>query len=1222
MKVMQKKLLFYLLLVLCIQVQAQTNFFKAISETDIRLKTNQLRKIQPEKYHTFSLNIAALTAQIQQAPMEFTAAARKNPLLLLLPLADGNFAPFEIVESPIMDASLSKRYPTIRTFSGRGQRERNMTLRCDITPNGFHAVINTEAGEMYLDPYATNQTENYVCYYTKDYRPSLGSNTLGFTCGTEMDIASGEHHSVGSKDVYANLRNGSELATLLKYRLALAATNEYCNQNGDTKVSVRAAMVETMNRVNNVTEKEVAVRMEMLDDVDTLIFLTPIADPFPKGSEGKDILGLIGGVINTRIGFTKYDIGHVFTGVCSDVGGVAGGQSCTQGKGSAVSCHSEGIQATPFAVSIVAHEMGHQMTASHTMSACDGVEPAQLSSSSMIEPGSGSTIMSYDGGCGSQNIDNQYWKPNGYYHGGTLDQIINWTRVDKGSKCGTRVTTDNHVPEISIPLGDSLYIPISTPFSLTGKAFDEDSDPLLFNWDQADENVLSTLGVPQGNSAIFRSLLPNSSLTRVFPAMATILKNGTDKKELLPTYKRNLTLRFIARDYRANGGGTIWKDAHIKATEKAGPFLVTNYNNSEPLTAGDFVELKWDVANTDGALVNCKKVNIILSTDAGKTFSDTLVKATANDGSEFVAIPNKLTNTARIMIAGANHIFFDVNDKNVKIEKATKPGFAFATFNQTPQVCLPSGGVVTIKTNSLDSFSNKITFDVVSGLPQGAVANFTQNDLNPSENTQLNFDMSNVTKAGTYSIKVRGIATGTDTLYRTITMKVVSNDFSDFAIVGPNGTPTESTLPTLKWKPTVNASNYKVEIATSPIFGNSIIDQGVSNTNQYIPNVTLSENTTYYWRARPINECGEANNTSIAGFHTKTFICNDAVTTTEVIIPVNGTSESVIDVQASGVISDVNVVGITGNHKLFLKFGATLVAPNGKEVKLIEQNCSIQSINLNNINFDDETTKKLECTSSNLVGSFLPKEKLATFIGDTLKSGTVWKLRLKSTEGGGKIKGWGLKFCYNVNLKNPFAERNTTMPVAPGKARLVSDTFLLVKDDNNLPEELTFTLLSIPAHGTLNFQGKALKIGDTFRQSSINSKNVSYAHSGDGSTADAFTFAVQDTEGGFYGSPTFKISIDPNAPVLGVDEKDTALEKNLSIYPNPTTGDVTIEFRSIATGNIVVQVFNPQGQLLRNQTFNASNRLELNLNDLSSGVYFLAIRTSNAMAVKRVVVNK
>ncbi len=1191
-------------------------FFKSIEETEIRLESKQLRKIQPEKYHVFSLNIAALIVQLQQTPMEFTEAARKKPLVIVLPLADGNFAPFEIVESPIMDASLSKRYPTIRTFSGRGQRERSVTLRCDITPNGFHAVLNTNEGEIYIDPYATNQTEYYVCYYTKDYRPSVNGNTVSFTCGTEMDIASGEHHSVGSKDVYANLRNGSQLATLLKYRLALAATNEYCAQFGDTKVSVRAAMVETMNRVNNVTEKEVAVRMEILDDVDTLIFLTPITDPFPKGEVGKDILGLIGGVINNRIGFSKYDIGHVFTATCTDVGGVAGGQSCTQGKGSAVSCHNDGIQATPFGVTIVAHEMGHQMTASHTMSACDGVDPAQLSSSSMIEPGSGSTIMSYDGGCGTQNIDNQYWKPNGYYHGGTLDQIINWTRVDKGSKCGTRVTTDNHIPEVSIPLGDSLYIPISTPFGLTGKGFDEDNDPLLFNWDQADESVLSTLGVPQGNSATFRSLQPNTNLTRVFPAMATILKNGTDKKELLPTYKRNLTLRFIARDYHANGGGSIWKDAHIKATEKAGPFLMTNYNSGEALTAGDFVELTWDVANTDGTLVNCKKVNIILSTDAGKTFLDTLVKATANDGREFVAIPNKVTSNARLMIAGDNHIFFDVNDKNVKIEKAKKTGFAFASFNQTPQVCLPSAGLVKIKTNSLDSFSNKITFEVVSGLPQGAVAKFTANDLSPTENTELTLDMTNVTKAGIYTIKVRGRATGADTLYRTVTMNVVSNNFSDLAIISPNGTPTESTLPTLQWKPTVNASTYKVEIATSPTFGNTMVDQGISTSKQYIPNVTLNENTTYYWRARPINECGEASIVPIAAFHTKTFICNEAATTTETAIPANGTSESVINVDASGVISDVNVVGMTGSHKSFLKFAATLVAPNGKEVKLIEQNCSIQSININNINFDDETTKKVECPSINLVGSFLPKEKLAAFTGDTLKSGTIWKLRLKSTEGGGKIKNWGLKFCYNVNLKNPFAERNTTMPVAPGKARLVSDTFLLVKDDNNLPEELTFTLLSVPVHGTLNFQGKALKVGDTFRQSSINSKNIAYTHSGDGSIADAFTFTVQDTEGGFYGSPTFNISIDPNAPVLGVEENNAALEKNLSIYPNPTTGEVTIEFRAITTGTIGVQVFNPQGQLLRNQTFNTSNRLELNLNDLSSGVYFLAIRTNNAMAVR------
>ena len=79
--------------------------------------------------------------------------------------------------------------------------------------------------------------------------------------------------------------------------------------------------------------------------------------------------------------------------------------------------------------------------------------------------------------------------------------------------------------------------------------------------------------------------------------------------------------------------------------------------------AGNTTEtVTWDVANTDGAIVNCQRVNIRLSTDGGLTYPITLLANTPNDGSAFVTVPNALTNDARVRIDAADNIFFDISN--------------------------------------------------------------------------------------------------------------------------------------------------------------------------------------------------------------------------------------------------------------------------------------------------------------------------------------------------------------------------------------------------------------------------------------------------------------------------------------------------------------------------------------------------------------------------------
>jgi uncharacterized repeat protein (TIGR01451 family) len=126
-----------------------------------------------------------------------------------------------------------------------------------------------------------------------------------------------------------------------------------------------------------------------------------------------------------------------------------------------------------------------------------------------------------------------------------------------------------------------------------------------------------------------------------------------------------MSFRVTVRDNRAGGGGVNNADTTITSVASAGPFVVTS-----PNTAGvrsGFIEVTWNVAGTASAPINTTGVNILLSTNGGSTFSVLLATNTPNDGSEIVLLPNLATGSARIMVAGAGNIFFDVSNVNFGI---------------------------------------------------------------------------------------------------------------------------------------------------------------------------------------------------------------------------------------------------------------------------------------------------------------------------------------------------------------------------------------------------------------------------------------------------------------------------------------------------------------------------------------------------------------------------
>lgn len=1176
-----------------------------------------------------ALDEPALRQALRRAPMENSAAAIRQALVLTLPLPDGGNIHFRLVESPLMAPGLAARYPSIKSYLASGLDNPALSGRISYSPLGFTGVFETPGGDMFIEPYTLEGVRYHTAYYEKNV-VVLPEDTPALSCG--YTGAGHEHPSLEGLDFepegsgVIEARGPLGPLSLRTYRLALACTGEYAQIHGGTKELVLASMNVGLNIANQVFENEVAIRMILIENNDDIIFLNPVTDPYENADVGGQLLGQNTNAIVQagNIPFNAFDLGHVFTGGCTDVGGVVAndGKICSSGKAKGVTCHSSS-NIGAIVRRVMVHEVAHQFEVAHSWSNCPGSD-GQLVSGSAYEPGSGSTIMSYAGSCGNQNIA---FNSDLYYSVGSLEEFISYSRDGNGGTCATVVPTDNTEPVVTHNYTNGFYIPISTPFELVASATDEEDTDLTYCWEQFNLGPLSSIGEPMGTAPSFRSFPPNASPIRVFPRMSTIINNQMSEAEVLPTYSRNLTFRCTVRDNHPGAGASVWKPVSFEATASAGPFLVSSPNdNSVVWTSGETREVTWDVANTTNNLVKCRYVNIKLSTNGGNTYPITLLANTPNDGSEVISVPNLNTSIARVRVEAADNIFFDISNANFRILPATEPGFTFTPSPSAQRACLPEVVEVAITSQAQLDFSNPVHLEVVEGLPLGATASFSVNPMTPSEGSVLSLDMTEVNVTGDLEIVIRAIAEGADTLYRSIYLTTTSNDFSNLQMLTPIDGQEGIVLSTaFSWNSVPNAFAYDFELATSATFEiNSIVDRKLNYTGtSYTSPFLFEENRLYFWRIRPINECGAAPFLQTFAFRTENAICSPfAATGLPINIPGSGplpTIESNLFIPIQGTVSDINLPLIKANYQPVKSLRVSLISPAGTVVNLFDQNCG-NTVNFR-VGFDDQAPQNIICPPDDGI-VFKPVQPLSAFNGE--ESFGNWKLRVKVMTAGfgavGALEQWNMEFCATTTPAAPTLLINDTLFVPPGQGNPISQDLLEVQDGVSDPFQLRYTVLAPPSHGVLYFLGEPVLMGGIFRQSSINAYNVVYIHDGDGSEFDSFNFLVENAEGGWIPTQRFIIKVDPDA---AVDTDEPVQQNGLLLYPNPASSSLTMALMQAVSGEATLNIFNAQGQLVIRRQYDAfSQNTTVEVADLANGVYVATLQTENGVYSRKVMIQR
>lgn len=84
--------------------------------------------------------------------------------------------------------------------------------------------------------------------------------------------------------------------------------------------------------------------------------------------------------------------------------------------------------------------------------------------------------------------------------------------------------------------------------------------------------------------------------------------------------------------------------------------------------------------------------------------------------------------------------------------------------------------------------------------------------------------------------------------------------------------------------------------------------------------------------------------------------------------------------------------------------------------------------------------------------------------------------------------------------------------------------------------------------------------------------------------------------------------------VISVEDLMPKAESPLSIFPNPTTGEITIEWSGNAPKNARIFITDPMGRRLRTLTVpDAGNSLTTAINDLPSGLYFVKVQSADRL---------
>ncbi|MEL6772847.1 MAG: reprolysin-like metallopeptidase [Bacteroidota bacterium] len=584
-------------------------------------------------YRTVRIDVAAMSSALADQ------ATARAPFTMRLPMPEGGAHEVTMKEAPVLAPGLQARYPEIRTYVVQGPANGRLSL----TPEGLSGLLYDAAGTLVIEPLGapvTRQAQHHAVFRSSAMRiPDI-----------VMQSITDDVLLVDDVPPKASSRSAASFGeTLRTYRLAVTVRGEYTQRRARGSASRALAFIAaSVNRVNAIFERDMAIRFELVENNDLLVYDDPDTDPYT--TTGGDLLDQAQTNIDAIIGDENYDLGHLIS--FDEGGGLADlGVICVSGLKS-FGYSGVGNETTPFDLLVFPHELGHQLGAPHAfVQPSSDFDPAFFG----VEPGPGYTIMSYPHFATYRRVDEQV----GYhFHGASIEFMNRYVRGPQGD-CGTETPIDNDIPVVTAET--VVTIPPGAFLTLESEATDNSSTTLTYAWEQMD-----TYGDGTGAIPLVRAFDPNPSSSRIVPDFDRFLIDRPLRDE--EPLEAGITYRFqvTVRDNLGGGGAQSVAQTSVRVIDSDELFEITSVGEDVVYAPGEPVEVTWNVAGSDDAEAGAASVDVMVSTDNGETW-EPVAENVANDGTETVTMPLTPTDEGRLMVRAVGAPFFTATAETFEI---------------------------------------------------------------------------------------------------------------------------------------------------------------------------------------------------------------------------------------------------------------------------------------------------------------------------------------------------------------------------------------------------------------------------------------------------------------------------------------------------------------------------------------------------------------------------
>ena len=397
--------------------------------------------------------------------------------------------------------------------------------------------------------------------------------------------------------------------------------------------------------------------------------------------------------------------------------------------------------------------------------------------------------------------------------------------------------------------------------------------------------------------------------------------------------------------------------------------------------------------------------------------------------------------------------------------------FGLEIANNFERFCSMASDSLIINLKVEESFTNFVNIDV-SNIPSPLQLTFSESNLNPGASTQLIFTNVSGIAAGEYYITLRS-SDGTNTIENEFNFSIDDNVPGALNPLSPmNGFAEASNEQTLIWSE-VEGSTYNLQVSTDTDFNENFVDKdGIEDNSFGVEN--LKNLSTYFWRVKATNKCGEGTWSEIFQFTTEITYCF-AVKSEEFAteISASGSSESRFSLffDHPVIVDKIILPNINLSHEYINDIDLELFNPETSDgIILLSQIC--ESEDNMNLGFIDNGIALIPCPPIN-GALYEPVDPLRTL--KDINAQGLWELLVRDNFNfdGGIFNRWELEVCFSesegaalIPLKENLVICENEKTEIPFYYNLENETANILRVENTAGVEVPIEMSDLPIVGS------------------------------------------------------------------------------------------------------------------------------------------------------------